>query len=126
MGPSGLLTLSNEIIRSIIDYIEADPEKLVNPDRRAYLSTESFNPVSPTPEDLSNLRLTCKRLSELGAIHQFGKVATRFSKHGFKRLEKIAGAPHIAKHVRRFSYLVPKFIEQGGSRFHRKRNCYIG
>lgn len=116
-SPAGLLSLSNELLREILDYIEADPDKLVNLDRRAYLSQESFKaPSFPSPDqaqDVSSFRLTCRRLSEIGAIHQFARVTTRFSREGLWRLNKIAGRQRIAKHVRKFSYMVPYFYVQG-------------
>lgn len=117
--PRGLMKLSNELIREILDYIEADPDKLVNLDRRAYLSQESFKPPSfPTPDeaqDLGSFRLTCRRFSELGSIHQYARVTTRFSREGFKRLENIARQPHLAKQVKKFSYMVPYFYVFGKS-----------
>ena len=115
--PSGIFRLSNELLRDILDHIEADPDKLVNLDRRAYLSQESFRlPELPSPDqaqDVANLRLTCRRFSELGAIHQFARVTTRFSRRGLRRLEWIAGQAHLAKHVKKFSYMVPYFYVEG-------------
>ncbi|KAK5015105.1 hypothetical protein LTR39_002792, partial [Cryomyces antarcticus] len=115
---SGILTLSNELLRDILDHIEADPEKLVSLDRRAYLSQESFKPPpAPAPDqaqDIGHFRLVCKRFSELGAPHQFARMTTRFSRDGFRRLDKIAGQPHLAKHVKKFSYMVPYFYVEGG------------
>lgn len=114
---TGLLDLSNELLREVLDCIEADPDKLVNLDRRAYLSQESFKaPAFPSPnqaQDVGNFRLTCSRLSEIGAVHQFARVTTRFSRKGLKRLNKIASQRNIAKHVRKFSYMVPYFYAQG-------------
>ncbi|KAF2089170.1 hypothetical protein K490DRAFT_18182, partial [Saccharata proteae CBS 121410] len=116
----GLLSLSNELLREILDHIEADPEKLVNLDRRSYLSQESFKPPPlPAPnqaQDIASFRLTCRRFSELAAIHQFARVTTRFSRKGFKRLENIASRPHLAKNVRKFSYMVPYFYVEGRER----------
>lgn len=116
----GILKLSNELLREILDHIEADPEKLVSLDRRAYLSQESFKPPPPPARDqaqnISNFRLTCKRFSELGAVHQFARVTTRFSRKGLKRLENIAGQDHLAKHVKKFSYMVPYFYVEGRER----------
>lgn len=116
---ASILNLSNELLRDVLDCIEADPEKLVSLDRRAYLSVESFSiPPRPPPnaqQTIGNLRLTCKRFSELGAIHQFARVTTRFSVNGLKRLERIAGQPHLAKHVKKFSYMVPHFYVDGES-----------
>jgi len=114
---TGILKLSNELLREILDLIEADPEKQINLDRRAYLSVESFKPPpKPAPnlaQDLGSFRLTCQRFSELGAIHQFARVTTRFSKKGFDRLDSIAGQPHLAKNVKKFSYMVPYFYVEG-------------
>jgi hypothetical protein len=113
----GILSLSNELLREILDHIESDPEKLISVDRRAYLSQESFKPP-PLPDrdqaqNIASFRLTCKRFSELGAIHQFARVTTRFSRKGLKRLENIASQDHLAKHVKKFSYMVPFFYVEG-------------
>lgn len=110
-----ILQLSNELLREILDHI--DPEKPIGPDRRAYLSQESFElPPDPDPDqaqDIANFRLTCKRFSDLGAVHQFSRVTTRFSRTGLKRLENIASQPHLAEHVKKFSYMVPFFYVEG-------------
>jgi hypothetical protein len=115
--PRGIQGLSNELLREVLDYIEADPEKLIGHDRRAYLSQESFRPPPPPQpdraQDVGHFRLTCKRFSELGAIHQFARVTTRFSRKGLRRLENIAGQPHLARHVKKFSYMVPYFYVEG-------------
>ncbi|KAF2691624.1 hypothetical protein K458DRAFT_448272 [Lentithecium fluviatile CBS 122367] len=116
----GILDLSNELLREILDYIESDSEKLVGLDRRAYLSQESFRPPPPPDrdqaQDIASFRLTCKRFSDLGAIHQFSRVTTRFSSKGLRRLENIACQEHLAKHVRKFSYMVPFFYVEGRER----------
>ncbi len=116
-APSSLLKLSNELLREILDHIEEDPEKLVNLDRREYLSQESFRaPPPPTrdqAQDIGHFRLTCTRFSELGIVHQFARVTTRFSTKGFKRLEGIAGELKLSKHVKKFSYMVPYFFVEG-------------
>lgn len=113
----GILSLSNELLREILDHIESDPEKLIGVDRRAYLSQESFRPPPPPDpdhaQDIASFRLTCKRFSDLGAIHQFSRVTTRFSNKGLKRLENIASQEHLAKHVKKFSYMVPFFYVEG-------------
>ncbi|KAG9656052.1 hypothetical protein KCU69_g15954, partial [Aureobasidium melanogenum] len=41
------------------------------------------------------------------------RVTTRFSSKGLARLEAIADQPHLAKHVKKFSYKVPYFCTQG-------------
>ena len=109
--------LSNELLRDILDHIEADPERSVSIDRRAYLSVESFRPPSPPPppraQDIGNFRLACRRFADLGIPHQFTRIATRFSPAGFKRLDNISGSPHLAKHTKKFSYLIPDFYIEG-------------
>lgn len=115
-----ILELSTELLRLILDRIEEDPNELLHVDRRCHLSQESFKPpprAPPDPDhahrDIANVRLTCRKFAELGAIHQFSRVRTRFSTAGFKRLERIASQPHLAHIVRKFTYLVPYFYVQG-------------
>lgn len=115
--PRGILRLSNELLRDILDHVEADPEKFVNIDRRAYLSVESFKPPSPPipsqAQDVGNFRLVCRRFADLGIPHQFTRITTRFSVAGFKRLDRISAHPHLARHTRKFSYMVPSFYKEG-------------
>lgn len=109
--------LSNELLKDILDHIEADPERSVNIDRRAYLSVESFRlPSPPLPsraQDIGNFRLVCRRFAELAVPYQFTKIATRFSRSGFRRLDRICSKGYLAKHTRKFSYLVPFFYGEG-------------
>jgi len=116
---SSIHKLSNELLKDILDHIEADPERSVSIDRRAYLSVESFRPPSPPPpsqaQDIGNFRLACRRFAELGIPHQFTRIATRFSRAGLERLENISSQPHLAKHTKKFSYLIPFFYVEGGA-----------
>ncbi|KAI9831146.1 MAG: hypothetical protein M1819_005234 [Sarea resinae] len=115
-----ILKLSNELLREILDHIEADPEKSVSIDRRAYLSVESFRPPSPPvpaqAQDIGHFRLVCRRFAELGIPHQFTRVTVRFSRKDLLRLETIADHAHIAEHVKKFSYMVPCFYVEGRAR----------
>jgi|SRR5215469_14216057 len=120
--------LSNDILLLILDYLEADPDKFISLDNRAYLSQESFKPP-PTPspneaKDVGNFRLVNKRFAELGAARQFARVTTRFSKKGFARLEEIAKQDHLAKYVKKFSYMVPYFYTPG--RLSKEAVQYLG
>lgn len=114
---ASICRLSNELLKDILDHIEADPERSVSIDRRAYLSVESFRlPSPPLPlqaQDIGNFRLACKRFAELGIPYQFTRVATRFSRAGLDRLEGIADNPDLAKHTKKFSYLIPFFYVEG-------------
>ncbi|KAL8826066.1 MAG: hypothetical protein Q9170_007550 [Blastenia crenularia] len=118
-----LQTLSNELLKDVLDFIDADPDRSINIDRRAYLSVESFRlPSPPVPSrahDVGNFRLTCRRFAEIGIPYQFSKVATRFSHHGLERLDKICSQRHLAKHTRKFSYLVPYFYVEGCRHYNR-------
>lgn len=109
--------LSNDVLLLILDYLEADPDKFISLDNRAYLSQESFKPPpKPSPsqaKDVGSFRLVNKRFAELGAARQFARVTTRFSKKGFIRLEEIAKQDHLAKYVKKFSYMVPYFYTPG-------------
>ncbi len=113
----GIQKLSNELLRDILDHIEADPERSVSIDRRAYLSVESFKPPAPPvpsqAQDIGHFRLVCRRFAELGIPHQFTRVTTRFSRAGFKRLEGICTNQHLAKHTKKFSYMIPCFYVEG-------------
>ncbi len=116
---ANLQQLSNEILKDILDHIEADPQRSIPVDRREYLSVESFRPPSPPlpseAQNIGNLRLSCRRFAELGIPYQFTRVTLRFSSCGFQRLEKICSYSHLAKHTKKFSYLVPLFYGESES-----------
>lgn len=109
--------LSNELIKDILDHIESDPERSVSIDRRAYLSVESFRPPCPPlpsrAQDIGNFRLVCSRFAELGEPYQWTRIATRLSPAGLRRLERICSRSHLARHTKKFSYLVPFFYGEG-------------
>ncbi|KAF1832719.1 hypothetical protein BDW02DRAFT_590199 [Decorospora gaudefroyi] len=113
----GILDLADELLRIILEYIAAEPEKPISLERRAYLSQESFKLPAPQEPDqaetIAAFRLTCRKFSDLGVIHQFSRVTTRFSRRGLARLERIANQPHIAGRVKKFSYMVPFFYVEG-------------
>ncbi|KAF1841862.1 uncharacterized protein K460DRAFT_293080 [Cucurbitaria berberidis CBS 394.84] len=116
----GILDLADELLRIILEHVASEPEKLISLDRRAYLSQESFKPHPPPEPDqaqtIADFRLTCRKFSDLGVIHQFSRVTTRFSRRGLRRLENIASQPHIAERVKKFSYMVPFFYVEGRER----------
>lgn len=109
--------LSNELLRLILDQIEPDPDKTVPVDRRQFLSVESFEYPQPSTrgsiKDVGSFRASCKRFSAVGAPLQYARVAARFSKRGLEKLEQLADWPHVARHVKKFSYLVPYFYGHG-------------
>jgi hypothetical protein len=113
----GILDLADELLRIILEHVASEPEKLISLERRAYLSQESFKPhPPPEPDQAQNIaffRLTCRKFADLGVIHQFSRVTTRFSRTGLRRLERIAKQRHLAERVKKFSYMVPFFYVEG-------------
>ncbi|KAK0981672.1 hypothetical protein LTR91_011794 [Friedmanniomyces endolithicus] len=108
--------LSNELLRAILDHLVPDPERTVPIDRRQFLSVESF--VKPlldsgrgAVKDVGAFRSTCRRFADVGAPLLYTRVAARFSKNGLKKLEQLTEWPHLARHVKKFSYLVPYFYK---------------
>ncbi|EMC94704.1 hypothetical protein BAUCODRAFT_73956 [Baudoinia panamericana UAMH 10762] len=105
--------LPDDVLLKIRDQIEPHPEKTVPIDRRQFLSEESFErplpPARHSLRDIGHFRCACRRFAEIGEPLLFTKVVTRFSKNGLWRLEQLTAWPHLARHVKKFSYLVPYF-----------------
>ena len=105
--------LSNELLRLILDQIEPDPDKTVPIDRRQFLSVESFDRPPPSSRgsvrDIGSFRATCRRFAAIGEPLLFTRVAARFSHKGLEKLQKLAEWPHLSRHVKKFTYLVPYF-----------------
>lgn len=120
--------LSNELLRLILDYIEPDPDKTVPIDRRQFLSVESFDRPPPPSrgsiKDIGRFRCVCRRFADIGEPLLSTRVAARFSSRGLAKLQTLAGWPHLARHVKKFSYLVPYFYANGetGKRYHANEN----
>lgn len=128
--PRGIMRLSNELLKEILDHLARDPDKCVSVDNRAYLSIESFRRPSP-PEppvmffdgkngwredhrsDLDRFREVCKRFADIGAAHKFNQVVVRFSAPSFKRLDMLSARPYLARHVKTFTYIVRSFYDPG-------------
>lgn len=112
-----ILRLSNELLTAILKEIEPDTNKTIAVDDRRFLSIESFDsPPAEIPNSVANIgkfRRLGKRFAALGAPFLFTRVATRFSEKGLDRLEQLAGWDHLACYVKKFSYLVPYFYEEG-------------
>ncbi len=111
-----ILRLSNELLRHILDQIEPDSERTVPIDDRRFISVESLEippPSSDSVKDIGRFRGVCRRFAEVGAPLLFTLVKVRFSKDGLERLETFAGWSHLARHVKKFSYLMPYFYSGG-------------
>jgi hypothetical protein len=110
--------LPTELIERILNFVEpGNPDREVDVAQRRHLSVESFEPA-PVPSrgsvaDVGRLRLVCKRLAHIGGPLLFTRIAIRFSEKGLRRLEQLADWAHLARQVKRFTYLVPHFYEDG-------------
>lgn len=117
MNKSPIQGLSNELLKLILDHIEPHPDNTVPIDKRQFLSVESFHRPAPSRKgslrDVGNFRRANKRFAAIGEGLLFTRVAGRFSQRGLERLETLAGWPHLARHVKKFSYLVPYFYSDG-------------
>ena len=115
MKPAPIERLPNELLRRVLDHIQPDPERTVPIDDRSFLSVESFDRVPPSDadRDIRRFRRTCKRFAEVGEPVLFTIVGVRFSKLGLQKLEELATWPHITRHVKKFSYLVPYYYPSG-------------
>jgi len=111
-----------EIYHNILSYIAPDNESTIHIDkvivRRQFLSVESLEPPDPSEVSVRDARAAigkfrelCKQFADIGAPFLFTQVAIRFSKRGLQNLDRLAGWKHLARHVKRFSYLVPYFFE---------------
>ncbi|ODH46961.1 hypothetical protein GX48_06950 [Paracoccidioides brasiliensis] len=131
--PRGILGLSNELFKEILDHLARDSEKCINVDRRAYLSIESFkrpSPPAPIPliydskngfredhrTDIDRFREVCKRFADIGASHKFSRVVVRFSESAFQKLDMLSGSPHLARHCRSFTYIIRSFYVEDRDR----------
>jgi hypothetical protein len=117
-GPAAsILDLDDNILLQIVEYLDGGQQRLVPFYQRRHLSVESFrNPPPPergSAASLSGFRLSCRRFADVAARPQWVRVTTRFSEDGLRRLDNIASSPRIARHVRKFCYMVPIFFDEG-------------
>ena len=113
----GIHDLSPELLDRILEYVDPNPPRFVSIEARAFLSKESLRPPRPPlpsqAVDVANFRQVCKRFAEIGIPHQFSRVTVRFSRAGFERLDWLSSRPQLARHTKKFSYMVPHFFEEG-------------
>jgi hypothetical protein len=113
MATPKIFELADEVLDHILEQLVHDPERTITIDHRASLSIESFRPLPPpSPEEaksIDNWRHTCKRFAKVAIHRKFSRIAIRFTEKGFKELLWLAGQDHLAKEVKKFSYMVPLF-----------------
>ncbi|KAL9115503.1 MAG: hypothetical protein Q9227_000824 [Pyrenula ochraceoflavens] len=119
MAPK-LSAFSDDVLKVVLDCLTDEWDKIIPIDRREYLSKESF--VQPPPvtssgqgwlTSIGNLRRTCRRFAVLGAPYQWSRVTTRYSLHGFRRLDQITRSHGLVQHTKKFSLMVPFFYAPG-------------
>jgi hypothetical protein len=116
MGVDRISHLPEEILAKIVDHIQPDPEKLVPVYYRRFLSVESIEiqPRSNADRDIRQFRKACKRFAEVGQPALFSVISIHFSTKGLRRLEEFLGWPsNVARHVKRFSYMVHYSYKRG-------------
>lgn len=120
--PQGILKLSNELLKEILDHLSRDFERSIRVDHRASLSIESIRkaspPEPPSPDrrsDVDRFREVCKRFADVGAAHKFSRVVVRFSTPAFQRLDRLSSVPHLARHAKSFTYIIRSFYVEGGT-----------
>lgn len=114
--------LPGEILTRIVEYLRPDPETLVPVYYRRFLSVESLDIPRPSEDhninrDIKRFRQVCKRLAEISEPVLFTVIRTKFSARELFRLEEFVGLKkNLARHVKRFSYLVGCFYNEGRMR----------
>lgn len=132
-----LLRFPDEILNIILELLapQSLSGELITIDHRSSLSVESFAsepshtseehlhvtgtfvlyPVIALPDYLLTYvkRLICKKFELWTLSRQFARISIRFSPEGFEKLGFLVERPHIAKHVKKFSYMVPSFSSLG-------------
>lgn len=110
--PHTMETLPTEVFNEILDKFEPGLHELsrANPWARP-------RPYKPehidSKQHFARLRLVCKRFSELAAPYLFRSIGLRFNLRSFDRLERLSEHPELARHVKKFVYLMPYLYDQG-------------
>ena len=115
-----LTDLPIEVLALIFHRLQPDPDEPVPLYRRRFLSQERLESiVESTPStrdrlrDVGHLREGCWKLSKAGAPLLCTHVIARLSEKDLQRLETLADWPHLAVHVKKFSFLVPYWFING-------------
>lgn len=110
--PHTMETLPTEVFNEILDQFEPGVHELhrANPWARP-------RPYKPehidSKQHFARLRLVSKRFSELAAPYLFRSIGLRFNLKSFGRLERLSERPKLARHVKKFVYLMPYLYDQG-------------
>lgn len=110
--PRTMETLPTEVFNEILDKFEHGLHEL--PRANPWARPRPYKPEHlDSKQHFARLRLVCKRFSELAAPYLFRSIGLRFNLKSFDRLERLAEQPMLARHVKKFVYLMPYLYDQG-------------
>jgi hypothetical protein len=108
--------LPAEIFNELLDQLEPGGREVPTVDSRRNPWARP-QPCKPDHIDsrhhYASLRLVCKRFDNLAAPYLFRSIGLRFNAKSFSRLASLAGNPVLARHVKKFVYLMPYIYEEG-------------
>ncbi|PWW80105.1 hypothetical protein C7212DRAFT_273691 [Tuber magnatum] len=108
-------TLPTEVFNEILDQFEPGLHEL--PRANPWARPRPYKPEHiDSKQHFARLRLVSKRFSELAAPYLFRSIGLRFNMKSFGRLERLSEQPKLAKHVKKFVYLMPYLYVEGKDR----------
>lgn len=114
--PHTMETLPAEVFNEILDQFEPGLHEL--PRANPWARPRPYKPEHiNSKQHFARLRLVCKRFSELAAPYLFRSIGLRFNIKSFDRLEQLAEHPKLARHVKKFVYLMPYLYFEGDQDF---------
>lgn len=114
--PGAMEKLPAEVFNGLLDQLEPRGREgpTTNPRGNPWAVPQPYRPDHiDSRQHFSALRLVCRRFNELTAPYLFRSIGLRFNQKSFKRLEYLAANTQLAKHVRKFVYLMPYLYEEG-------------
>ncbi|KAG0642592.1 hypothetical protein HOY80DRAFT_608844 [Tuber brumale] len=110
--PYKMETLPTEVFNEILDQFEPGLHEL--PRANPWARPRPYKPEHiDSKQHFARLRLVSKRFSELAAPYLFRSIGLRFNMKSFSRLERLSEQPKLAKHVKKFVYLMPYLYVEG-------------
>ncbi|CUS08253.1 unnamed protein product [Tuber aestivum] len=114
--PHKMETLPTEVFNEILDQFEPGLHDL--PRANPWARPRPYKPEHiDSKQYFARLRLVSKRFSELAAPYLFRSIGLRFNLKSFGRLERLSDQPKLAKHVKKFVYLMPYLYVEGTQDF---------
>lgn len=121
--PHTMETLPTEVFNEILDQFEPGLHEF--PRANPWARPRPYKPEHiDSKQHFARLRLVCKRFSELAAPYLFRSIGLRFNMKSFGRLERLAERPKLARHVKKFVYLMPYLYFEGKAKALSKLNSF--